>query len=223
MISIIVPVLNEERILPTTLEHLAEQKGEHEIIIVDGGSEDRTTEIVQTKPEIKLLASERGRARQMNIGAAAAQGEWLLFLHADTQLPEDGLKKIELLSKEVSAGCFHQRFSDKHCLLRAISKLHNWRCNRSRIIYGDQAMFVRRELFEQLGGFPEEPILEDVLFSEALVKVTKPVFLDEHVITDSRKFMQRGILRSFFEIFIIMSCYELRLPIMGRGFFSPVR
>ena len=108
-------------------------------------------------------------------------------------------------------------------MLKAISWLHNWRCKRSRIIYGDQCLFIRRTLFEQLGGFPVADMLEDVMFSEEIVKISKPIILDEAVVTDSRKFEQRGIIRSFAEVFLIMSCYELGLPIMGRDFFSPVR
>lgn len=225
MISVIIPVLNEEKALPVTLSNVLAQKGEFEIIVVDGGSQDKSPDIVRRCPAATLVVAERGRAAQMNVGAAHARGEFLLFLHADTLLPDNALLTIgELINQpEVQAGCFHQRFSEKHFLLRAISWLHNWRCNRSRIIYGDQAMFVRKKLFHQLGGFPAQPILEDVLFSELLVQSTRPVFLKEVVITDSRKFIQRGILRSFMEIFIIMSCYELRLPILAKGFFSPVR
>lgn len=223
MISIIIPVLNEERALPETLEHVFRQNGDFEIIIVDGGSDDRTCELAGSYDDILLLKSKRGRAIQMNTGAEAAKGQWLLFLHADTLLPGNALRKIRSLNDQIKAGCFHQQFSGQHYLLRLISKLHNWRCRRSRIIYGDQAMFVRREMFDQLGGFPQEPILEDVIFSEELVKVTRPVLLEDKVITDSRKFVQRGIWRSFAEVFIIMSCYELRLPVVGRDFFSPVR
>lgn len=223
MISIIIPVLNEEKALPATLEQVFTQKGDYEVIVVDGHSDDHSREIVKSFPDVTLICSQRGRALQMNAGAKLATGEWLLFLHADTVLPGDALSAIGGLDPDIKAGCFHQQFSGNHRLLRVISWLHNRRCHRSRIIYGDQAMFVRRVLFEKLEGFPEEPILEDVKFSESLVKVTRPVILEEPVITDSRKFVQRGIWRSFMEVFIIMSCYELRLPIIGRGFFTAVR
>ena len=225
MISIIIPVLNEEKALPSCLQQVFMQAGDYEVIVVDGGSTDVTLEIARIFPVNTVRSSERGRALQMNCGATEARGEWLVFLHADTRLPGGAIDKINSLSGDTSinAGCFHQQFSGEHILLKAISWLHNWRCKRSRIIYGDQCLFIRRTLFEQLGGFPVADMLEDVMFSEEIVKISKPIILDEAVVTDSRKFEQRGIIRSFAEVFLIMSCYELGLPIMGRDFFSPVR
>ena len=224
-ISVIIPVLNEEKALPYCLKNLREQHKEFELIVVDGGSTDATLNIAREDDGLTLLSSERGRANQMNAGAAHASGDWLVFLHADTRLPNRALGDIEALSakNDVQAGCFHQRFSGEHWLLRAISSLHNWRCHRSRIIYGDQCLFIRRSFFRQLQGFPNTDILEDVMLSEKIVEHSTPVILDTAVITDSRKFEQRGILRSFLEVFIIMSCYELGLPVLARGFFSAVR
>ena len=170
-----------------------------------------------------MARAPRGRARQMNAGARQCQGDVLLFLHADTLLPVDALLSINTLDSDIKAGCFRQRFSGKHWFLSAVSWLHNWRCNRSRIIYGDQAMFIRRKFFHQIGGFPEEDILEDVLISEEIVKHTRPVLLEQNVVTSSRKFEQRGLFRSFFDIFLIMSCYELRLPIIRKAFFAAFR
>ncbi|MCG8379025.1 MAG: TIGR04283 family arsenosugar biosynthesis glycosyltransferase [Proteobacteria bacterium] len=225
MISVIVPVLNEEQALPTTLKRVQEQLESDQIIVVDGGSIDNTCQIVREQNNVLLINSARGRAVQMNTGAEHADGDWLLFLHADTLLPEDALKTIKALNynSRIRAGCFHQRFSKDHWFLRFVSWLHNWRCNRGRIIYGDQAMFIRRELFEQIGGFPENEILEDVLISELIVQQTTPIFLEDEVITSSRKFEQNGIYKSFFDIFVIMSCYELRLPILRKGFFTAFR
>lgn len=225
MISIIIPVLNEEKALPETLINIFKQFSDKQIIVVDGGSVDQTQKIARDHSDVELITSQRGRARQMNAGAIKACGEWLLFLHADTLLPEKALQEIQLLSPESDkqAGCFHQRFSKNHWFLRFVSWLHNWRCNRTRIMYGDQAMFVRRELFEHIGGFPEEDILEDVLISELIAKETNPVMLEQEVITSSRKFEQRGLFRSFFDIFVIMSCYELRLPIFRQVFFDAFR
>jgi len=159
----------------------------------------------------------------MNEGARHATGDWLLFLHADTLLPENALISIEQLPADKQAGGFKHRFSGQAWSLRLISWLHNFRCRCTRIFYGDQAMFVRRKLFTELGMFPDVPILEDLLFSEKLVKVTQPVILNSYVITESRKFESQGIWLSFWRGIMILISHGLRLPIPARKFFSNVR
>ncbi|MGH7209637.1 MAG: hypothetical protein ACREIL_09670, partial [Nitrospiraceae bacterium] len=104
-----------------------------------------------------------------------------------------------------------------------VSILDNFRCRRSRIIYGDQAMFVRRALFERLGGFPDQPILEDVAFCEKLVRVVTPILLAPPVLTDSRKFLKMGVWRSFARVLLIILHVEFRLPVLPRGFFQDIR
>jgi rSAM/selenodomain-associated transferase 2 len=223
MISIIIPVLNEERALPATLQHVYSQAGEFEVIVVDGGSTDSTLDIVNQESRIQLHKAATGRASQMNEGARHATGDWLLFLHADTLLPENALISIERLPADIQAGGFKHRFSGQAWGLRLISWLHNFRCRCTRIFYGDQAMFVRRKLFTELGTFPDEPILEDLLFSEKLVKVTQPVILNSYVITESRKFESQGIWLSFWRVILILISHGLHLPIPARKFFSNVR
>jgi len=223
MISIIIPVLNEERALPATLQHVFSQAGAFEVIVVDGGSTDNTLSIVGEDSRIQLLTATTGRASQMNAGAKQANGEWLLFLHADTLLPKDALLTVEHLSPQVQAGGFRHLFSGRAWSLRLISWLDNIRCRWTRIIYGDQVMFVRRDLFNKLGKFPNEPVMEDVLFSEQLVKVTRPVILDSYVITDSRKFEQQGIWLSFWRVILILTSHTLHLPVPARKFFANVR
>ncbi len=223
MISIIIPVLNEERALPATLQHVFSQAGEFEVIIVDGGSTDNTLEIVSQESRIQVQKAVSGRASQMNEGVRYATGDWLLFLHADTLLPENALKSIDALPADILAGGFKHRFSGRAWSLRLISWLHNFRCRCTRIFYGDQAMFVRHELFIKLGMFPETPVLEDLLLGEKLVKVTQPVMLDSYVITASRKFEQQGIWLSFWRVLLILASHELRLPIPAKKFFSNVR
>ncbi len=223
MISIVIPVLNEQRALPTTLQRVLEQAGDFEVIVVDGGSTDGTADIVARHNRVTWLDAKTGRASQMNAGARAATGDWLLFLHADSLLPENALQNIEALPADVQAGGFTHRFSGCTRGLRLVSWLHNFRCRRTRVFYGDQAMFVRRSLFFALGAFPDEPILEDLLFGETLASVTRPVMLDSHVVTDSRKFEQEGVWLSLLRVVLILASHELHLPIPARRFFANVR
>ncbi len=223
MISIVVPALNEERALPATLARVFEQAGEFEVIVVDGGSDDATRGIARGHPGVRLVEAPRGRARQMNAGARVARGEWLLFLHADTLLPRDGLAHVAALPEDIASGCFEQRFSGDDWQLALVSRLHNFRCRRTWVMYGDQAMFVRRRVFESLGGFPDVDHLEDVIFSERLARLARPTLVPAEVVTDSRKFMKMGVFRSLGRCLAILLCYELRLPIPTRAFFAPIR
>lgn len=223
MISIIIPTLNESRALPATLQNLLLQIEGHEIIVVDGGSVDTTCDIVRHFKHIKILTAPRGRASQMNVGAAQANGEWLLFLHADTLLPANALARIDELPETIQAGGFKHRFSGEAWGLRLISWLHNFRCRRTLVFYGDQALFIRRSLFEKIGGFPDVPILEDLLFGEQLRKATEPTILDDYVTTDSRKFEQMGIWLSLWRVVVILSSHELGLQTRSLKFFASVR
>jgi len=161
----------------------------------------------------------------MNAGANHARGELLLFLHADTILPEGAIRRLNRMETDesVQAGGFMHRFSGSDWRLALISFLDNFRCIRSRIIYGDQGLFVRRSLFAQVGGFPDQPILEDVAFCEKLLRVTKPILLDPPVLTDPRKFVQMGIWRSFARVLLIILYVQFRLPVLPRAFFQDIR
>ena len=225
MISVIIPTYNEEKALPTTLARLSSQAGHYELIIVDGGSNDRTCEIARAQPQARLLTARKGRASQMNAGAVGARGEWLLFLHADTLLPEGALQGLNALEGDqtIQAGGFRHRFSGEDWRLRLISSVDNLRTRLTRIIYGDQAMFVRRALFERLGGFPEQPYLEDIVFCQRLKQVSRPILLQQHVVTDSRKFIQMGVWRSLVRCLAILLCYSLRLKRIPRAFFAEIR
>lgn len=254
MISVIIPTYNEEKVLPETLTALFRQPGDYEVLVVDGGSTDRTVSVLADfgfsgrtthdpdglSPGVHpmhdvpratghvsgtLLSAPKGRASQMNVGAKHARGGWLLFLHADTLLPQGALSYLNSLERdsEIQAGGFRHRFSGDDWRLRLISWLDNMRCLRSRIIYGDQALFVRRHLFEQLGGFPRQPILEDVAFGERLLQVTTPHVLPTPVLTDARKFIQMGVWRSLARVLLIILHTEFRLPILPRAFFQDIR
>lgn len=225
MISIVIPVLDEQSALPETLHHVLQQEGDYEVIVVDGGSADLTCEIASSTAGVRLLSAPRGRGAQMNAGARASRGEWLLFLHADTRLPDGAIRRLNDLEADgrIQAGGFRHRFSGDRWGLRLISWINNRRCRRTRVFYGDQAPFVRRGLFERLGGYPEEPCLEDVLFGEALLEHTRPVLIEQAAVTDSRRFTGQGIWRSFGRVFLILSCHKLKLPIPTSRFFAIVR
>jgi rSAM/selenodomain-associated transferase 2 len=237
VISVIMPAYNEERALPNTLRALFTQQGDFEVIVVDGGSTDLTCAVLAEfsfseyplpltpHPSRLRLTAPKGRASQMNAGAKQATGEWLLFLHADTVLPSGAVQRLNEMEADqtIQAGGFMHQFSGDDWRLKLISFLDNFRCIRSRIIYGDQALFVRRTLFEQLGGFPNRPILEDVAFCERLIAVTTPLLLSPSVVTDARKFLKMGIWRSFLRVLLIILHVEFRLPVLPRAFFHDVR
>ena len=223
MISVVIPVYNEEKALPATLACAFAQTGEYEIIVVDGGSGDATRAIATADTRVHLITAPKGRASQMNAGARRARGAWLLFLHADTLLPDGALAAIAALPGDTRAGGFHHRFSGDDWRLRLISWMHNLRCRWTRVFYGDQALFVHRTLFEHLGGFPENYPLEDVVFGERLRKATRPRLLDLRVVTDARKFTRMGAWKSLGRVALILTCHELRLPIPARIFFSDIR
>jgi rSAM/selenodomain-associated transferase 2 len=224
MISVIIPALNEERALPVTLKSLFQQADKFEVLVVDGGSSDSTVAIARGWPAVQVVISVAGRAAQMNAGAAVAQGELLLFLHADTLLPEGAIARLNELAADplMLWGGFHQQFSGQHPSLKFISWITNTRCLITRVFYGDQAMFVRPKVFAQAGGFPAG-LLEDIEMSKRLRKLSRPVFRPEFVVTDSRKFEQMGPIRSLLRCFLLLACYGLRLPLLGRRFFTPVR
>jgi rSAM/selenodomain-associated transferase 2 len=225
MISIIIPTYNEEMALPETLRHLLQQPGDYEVIVVDGGSTDQTCKIIKAAPRVRLITASKGRASQMNAGARHATGEWLLFLHADTLLPDGALVRLNVFEADhaIQAGGFLHRFSGDDWRLRLVSFLDNVRCRCSRVIYGDQAMFVRRALFERLGGFPDQPVLEDVSFCENLIRVVTPVLLSPPVLTDARKFVKMGVWRSFARVLLIILHVEFRFPVLPRAFFRDIR
>lgn len=223
MISVVVPTYNEEKALPATLARVFAQPGCYELIVADGGSHDGTRAVASAHPDVRWVVASKGRASQMNAGAKEARGEWLLFLHADTLLPENAFSTIAALGSSVEAGGFRHRFSESDWRLRAISWADNLRCRATRVFYGDQALFVRRALFERLGGFPEDHPLEDVVFCERLNRLTRPQLLNGYVLTDARKFLQMGVWKSLGRVAWILTCHELRLPIPAREFFKDVR
>ena len=197
-LSIIVPALDEERMLEETLRRAAAGTGV-ELIVVDGGSSDATVALARAQ-KARVLASERGRALQMNAGAAAASGEALLFLHADTLLPSDFAAAIAaaLSDPGVVGGRFDVDLVPSSPLLRLVAALMNLRSRWSRIATGDQAIFVRRRVFERMGGFTVMPLMEDIDFSRRLKRNGRIACLRQRVETSSRRWRERGPLRTIF-------------------------
>lgn len=197
-LSIIVPVLNESSVIATALARLQALRSRgHEIIVVDGGSEDDTAAVARPLAE-QVVASPRGRAAQMNCGAQFAGREILLFLHADTTLPADADRLIQagLLDGKNAWGRFDVRLSGPGAALRVVESCMNLRSRLTGIATGDQAMFVRRATFEEIGGFPGLPLMEDIALSARLKRVSRPLCLRQCVVSSSRKWEQEGVLRT---------------------------
>jgi rSAM/selenodomain-associated transferase 2 len=210
-LSIILPTLNEASVLASTLQYLQPARNNQaEIIVVDGGSTDGTLEIACTLADMVLRGS-RGRAVQMNHGARHAKGTCLLFLHADTQLPADAprLLKQEMDKKDDAWGRFDIRLSGNHRLFRVIEFLINQRSRMTGIATGDQCIFVRPELFWQVGGYSEIPIMEDIALSKSLGEITPPVCLGPKATTSSRRWEQNGVVRTIFVMWSLRLFYFL--------------
>ena len=211
MLSIIIPCLNEADGIASTLAALEplRQRGA-EVIVVDGASEDGTAD--RAAPFANLVISAgRGRASQMNAGAARARGEILLFLHADTRLPEaaDALIIESLKRMRRSWGRFDVRIDGRHPLLRAVERLMNARSRLTGIATGDQAIFVTRALFTAIGGFPDMPLMEDVELSRRLKRFGAPLCLHHRIVTSGRRWEKRGVLRTILLMWGLRLAYWL--------------
>jgi rSAM/selenodomain-associated transferase 2 len=193
-VSIIIPTLNEASCLAATLTSLREQQP-REIIVVDGGSQDATCEIAGAAD--LTFHSSPGRAQQMNIGAAQARGDILVFLHADCQLETDALGAAEncLNSRNVVAGCFSMQVRASGLLYRWIDAWASARVRLTGMIYGDQGLFLRRQVFQRLGGFPELRLMEDVFFSRILRHEGRVVVAPKRILVSARRWQRVGLIR----------------------------
>jgi rSAM/selenodomain-associated transferase 2 len=211
-ISVIIPTLNEYSVLAKTLTHTA-SLGLNEIIVVDGGSTDLTVPTAEAfcanTPNAQLITALRGRARQMNEGAKASRGEVLLFLHADTQLPIGTGRSIEsaLADPTVVGGRFDVRFDSSSVWSHIIGAFMNRRSRLTGISTGDQALFVRRHVFEWLGGFAEIPLMEDIDFSRRLKHAGRIATLRETVTTSFRRWETQGPLRTILLMWTLRFLY----------------
>jgi rSAM/selenodomain-associated transferase 2 len=198
-LSIVMPVLNEAGHLDATLRALAplQQRGV-EVIVVDGGSDDDTVEVAK-RQGILVCVSPRGRARQMNTGAALARGDMLLFLHADTQLPPDADRLVaQAIARGAVWGRFDVTIPGQSALLPVVAALMNIRSRWTGIATGDQALFVKREIFQRLGGFPDQPLMEDIELSRRLCRLSRPACLRAKVTTSGRRWDTRGAWSTIF-------------------------
>jgi len=196
-VSIIIPVLNEAEHIADTLKSLdAYRRQGHEVIVIDGGSNDDTVSITQQYAD-KVLHSDAGRAIQMNSGIDEAMGDALLFLHADTRLPGDAVSKvINAIEDGYFWGHFNVRLSGKHFMFRIIERMMNMRSCITGVATGDQAIFVGLESIEIVGTYPQLPLMEDVVFSKRLRKLGWPACIKQQVVTSSRHWEDKGILRT---------------------------
>jgi len=197
-LSIILPVLDEADIIADALAALAplRQRGA-EVIVVDGGSRDGTVDLARPAAD-RVIASPRGRAAQMNAGAALARGAVLLFLHADTRLPgsADALALAGLERSGRAWGRFDIAIAGRSPLLAIVAAAINFRSRLTRIATGDQAIFVSRDVFAAVGGFPDIALMEDVALSRALKRVSRPVCVAAKVPTPGGRWGQHGVLRT---------------------------
>ena len=200
MISIIIPVLNEEEIIEDTLKSLKKQKGDFELIVVDGGSTDQTKEI--TNRYQNIISSRRGRSFQMNAGAKASKGDILLFLHADSKLQDEAIIRIENVVKdeEIVGGAFKFSLDDSSWYYQIISFFANMRAKIFKIYPGDHGLFVRKSIFNKIGGYKNIELMEDVDLSNRLKKEGKLIQLDTKIISSARRLKREGIITTFFHM-----------------------
>jgi rSAM/selenodomain-associated transferase 2 len=223
-ISVIVPVFNEEKNIAVTLAELQRLKPD-EMILVDGGSSDATRKICQ-RFGVELYLSRPGRAAQMNFGAQRASGDVLLFLHADTRLPPSAFDDIRaaLQDRQVLGGRFDLQLDSPRPLLKLIGFMISLRSRLSKVGTGDQAIFVRREIFAELSGYPDIPLMEDVAFSRALKRRGAVACLRSRVVSSARRWEIDGICRTILRMWTLKTLYLLGIsPVRLKRYYGDTR
>ncbi len=206
-LSIIIPTLNEATVIGSSLSTLTSlREAGHEVIVVDGGSHDDTLQLAQSRAD-QIFTANKGRASQMNKGAEIANGDILVFLHVDSTLPPnaDSLIIEGLKQNNKTWGRFDVQLAGRQPFLRIVETLMNWRSRISGIVTGDQCLFVCRELFDRIGGFPEIALMEDIAISKRLKRYGQPLCISRRVIASSRRWERQGTLRT------ILLMWRLRL------------
>ncbi len=214
--SIIIPVLHEAAVINELLGHLQTltDAGRCEVIVVDGSAAGDTRQAIGDR-EVVCLAAPSGRGRQMNAGAAVAEGEILIFLHADTRLPVDALPLIDrvLADQACLGGAFNLAIGSRKWIYRLIAVLASWRSRLTRIPYGDQAIFIRRHTFRQLGGYPEIPLMEDVALMRGIKRGGGKIsILSQCVMTSSRRWEREGVLYATLRNWLLITAYCFGMP-----------
>lgn len=211
-ISIVVPLLDEEALVADALDRLR-ALGPFEIIGADGGSSDRTAALARPRVD-RLLVTPPGRAMQLNAAAAIARGEVLLFVHVDTRLPARALDAVSatLTDPTVIGGAFRVSIQDSRTRYRVVEWGANLRATLTRVPYGDQAVFVRRALFQELGGFPPVPVLEDVAFARRLKRAGRVQLLRERVTNSSRRWEREGLVYATLRNWLITLLFVSGIP-----------
>lgn len=206
MISVVVPVYNEEEKLRARSKVFTELSCRAELIFVDRESTDKSADIAARYG--RVIKSARGRAQQMNAGAREARNDILLFLHADNTVTPEAIESIENEVRQNGAvgGCLTQRIENRRPVFRLIEWQGNNRARRTKIFYGDQGIFVRKDVFERIGGFPDVPIFEDVLFTRDLRGEGKTTVLSDNIIVSARRWEKQGVIRTsvMFNKFLFM-------------------
>ena len=213
-ISIIIPVRNEAANIGRLLCALQAYRDRgHEVIVVDGGSADDTVIIAKSLADT-VMQTTAGRSKQMNAGSDQAKGDVLWFLHADSELPEQA---DELIINAVTAGTFtwgrfDVRLSGRKILLRVVEKMMNLRSRLTGVATGDQGIFISRKLFEQVGGYPDQLLMEDIALCKELKKYQSPVSLREIMVTSSRRWEKNGVIRTILLMWALRAAYYFGVP-----------
>lgn len=213
MISIIVPTYNEETALSENLAGFKRLSQKAELIFVDGCSRDKSCEIAGEYG--RVLTAKKGRASQMNYGAQYARGDIMAFLHADTMIFQETLISIEdaVKDKGCIGGCLTQRIDNPSFIYRLIEGEGNIRARLTKVFYGDQGIFVRKDIFLKMNGFPEVPVMEDVIFTKLLRAQGRTAVITDKIIVSPRRWEKTGILKTAFVYGLINILFSLGLPL----------